>query len=161
MEWTYPNNGKWRHFLFQLAAWLSSRGSTVKPWQTLHGSTTLTLNVKVQHQTCINPNRPGLLSTRNALGIGTLCQALYLKNYWSYDHETSQNCRGQKTVEPKMFLLASDYPTSGYESQRQILLFLYECSYIVVFFCIYELDIFTSRSHHVWEYVIAIICYNF
>ena len=29
----------------------------------------------------INPNRSGLLSTRNAPGIGTLCQALYLKNY--------------------------------------------------------------------------------
>ena len=55
-----------------------------------------------------NPNRPGLLSTRNALGIGALGQALYLKNYWRYDHETSQDGRGQKTVEPKFFLSTSD-----------------------------------------------------
>ena len=101
------------------------------------------------------------MSTRNAPGIGTLCQALYLKNYWSYDHETSQDGRGQKTVEPKKFLLTSDYPTSGYKGQRQIFMFSYKCSNFIVFFCRYEVEIFTSRSNHVWEYVIAIICHNF
>ena len=58
---------------------------------------------KVLEEKLFNPNRSGLLSTRNAPGIGMLCQALYLKNYWSYDHETSQDGRGQKTVEPKNF----------------------------------------------------------
>lgn len=82
----------------------------------------------------LNPNKAGLLSTRNVPGIGTLCQALYLQNYWSYDHETSQGSRGRKTVEPKIFLATSDYPTSGYEGQRQIFLFLYKCSDFVVFF---------------------------
>ena len=109
----------------------------------------------------LNPNRAGLLSTRNTPGLGTLCQALYLKNYRSYDHETSQGGREQKTVEPKIFLATSDYPTSGYEGQRQIFLFLYKCSDFALIFCRCEDGIFTSCSNHVWEYVMAKICHKF